>query len=399
MVSVGKEGPDEDATGPADAGEDPPWVTVLMPVYNGERYVRSAIESVLAQTHQRFEFLIMDDGSTDGTPDILAEYAAIDPRIRVERHANMDQPATLNRGLSLARHDWVAIIDHDDIWLPERIERQLDAVRREPDAKVIGCWAKEINARGRVLRHRTLGPTTCAEFHALRATGQRVPLVHPSVLMHRPSILALGGYDPLFGSAADTELWTRVAAAHAIVVVPEPLVLYRIHGGSMSFRRMFEQREMLRLIMERDRARVRGQAPLVTLEQFRAARRPWSVRWWAELQQDLFWFFRSFYLLAAAQGWRLAAAGLALCAGAVAPGNAVRLVRRLLHARAARATPPTNAPPPATPPTHRPRPFPPGQEGRRSGTSISGGAGLAPRPPGVLTHEPTKQAAIEANAS
>jgi len=338
MASVGKGGPNEYGTEPADAAGDPPWVTVLMPVYNGERYVRGAIESVLAQTHRRFEFLIMDDGSTDGTPGILAEYASADPRIRVERHANMDQPATLNRGLSLARHDWVAIIDHDDIWLPERIERQLEAVQREPEARVVGCWATEINARGRALRNRTLGPTSCAEFRTLRAAGQRVPLVHPSVLMHRPSVLALGGYDPVFGSAADTELWTRVAAAHAIVVVPEPLVLYRIHAGSMSFRRMFEQREMLRLIVERDRARLHGQAPIPTLDGFRAARRPWSACWWAEMQQDLFWFFRSSYLLAAAQGWRLAAAALALCAGAIAPGNALRLARRLLHARATRAT-------------------------------------------------------------
>src|SRR4029453_11062975 len=102
-------------TAPSEEGSRPAWVTVLMPVYNGERYVAQAIESVLGQTHRRFEFLILDDGSTDATPRILAEYAARDERIRVVHHANIDQPATLNRGLALARHDWVAILDHDDV--------------------------------------------------------------------------------------------------------------------------------------------------------------------------------------------------------------------------------------------------------------------------------------------
>jgi glycosyltransferase involved in cell wall biosynthesis len=311
-------------------------ISVLMPVYNGQRYISAAIESILAQTHSHFEFLIMDDGSTDATPQILASYAARDPRIRVHRHANCDQPRTLNRGLELALYDWVAILDHDDVSLPDRLERQLEARDREPEARVIGCHAIEISASGRELRLRDKGPTTVAAFRELYAPGLRVPLVHPSVLMHRPTILALGGYDPDFGSSADTELWTRVAERHAIIVVPEPLLLYRIHGQSMSFRRMFEQREMLRWIEVRDSARRRG-GPPPSLEEFRAERAPSKAARWRDLRHDLFWYFRSYCLLAVSEGNRLSAAGFALGAALLAPANAFRLLARVLADRIPRS--------------------------------------------------------------
>jgi len=301
-----------------------------MPVYNGERYVAQAVESVLRQTHRSFEFLIMDDGSTDDTPPILAQYSARDARIRVVRHANIGQPATLNRGLELASHDWVAIIDHDDVWLPRRLEQQLALLARVPEARLVGTWAKEINAAGAEIGARCSGPTSAEEFRALDAAGERVPLTHPSVLMHRPTILALGGYDAAFGSAADTELWTRVARQNVILVVPEPLVLYRIHKQSMSFRNMFEQREMLRWILARDQARRRCQ-PVPAIATLRAARQRWRPQGWRERQHDLFWFFRSHCLLAAAEGKRFSAVGLAVCAAVVAPHNAMRVVRRRLE--------------------------------------------------------------------
>jgi glycosyltransferase involved in cell wall biosynthesis len=307
-------------------------VTVLMPVYNGERYVAQAIASVLAQTHACFELLILDDGSTDATPRILAEYAARDARIRVLRHANIDQPATLNRGLELARHDWVAIHDHDDVSLPERLERQLEALAREPEARVVGTWAIEINAAGAALGRRCNGPRSAEEFRALHAAGGRVPLVHPSVLLHRPTILEVGGYDPAFGPSADSELWTRVATRHLIVVVPEPLVLYRIHRQSMSFRRMFEQRARLRWIAVRDEARRRGER-IPTLAELRDRSPAWSPRRWSELRHDLFWYLRSYCLLSVAEGRRTPAAALALGAALVAPGNAARLVRHRLLGR------------------------------------------------------------------
>lgn len=310
--------------------EPPTGVTVLMPVFNGERYVAAAIESVLAQTHRDFEFLILDDGSTDSTPAILAGYAARDARVRVVRHENQDQPATLNRGLALARHDWVAIMDHDDVCAPQRLERQLATLRAHPEARLIGSWAIEMNAAGEPLRTRGWGPVTVEEFRSLHAAGRRVPLVHPSVLMHRGTVLELGGYDPAFGPSADTELWTRVAQAHPIVVTPEPLLFYRIHRESMSFRRLFEQRELLRCIVQRDLARRRG-LPVPSVQRFRAERPFWTVRRWLDLQQDLFWFMRSHCLLASSEGARGRAAAYAMGAAVASPMNAVRLAGRYLR--------------------------------------------------------------------
>jgi glycosyltransferase involved in cell wall biosynthesis len=331
-----------DTTEATARSDDPPWVTVLMPVFNGERYVAAAIESVLEQTHRQFELLILDDGSTDDTPRILADYAARDTRIRVFRHDNMDQPATLNRGLRLARHDWVAIMDHDDICMPDRLKRQLQLRAQEPEARVIGTWALEINSEGRVLRTRGRGATTVMEFRAQYASGGRIPLVHPSVLMHRPTILELGGYDPVFGPSADTELWTRVAQRHPIVVVPEPLIMYRIHSQSMSVRRLFEQRELLRCIMERDRAR-RQLQPVPSVAEFRAGRPAWKPRRWLDSQHDLFWFLRSHCLLAASERRLLRATLFGAAAALVSPPNAVRLATRRVAAiggprRAANAT-------------------------------------------------------------
>ncbi len=316
---------------PVERAKSLPPVTVLMPVHNGERYLSTAIESVLAQTHDDFEFLILDDGSTDGTQRTLARYAAADDRIRIVRQRNRDQPVTLNRGLELARHEWIAILDHDDVCEPERLKRQLEVLAREPMARVIGTWAVEIDSEGRTIGRRAIGPTTTESFLEMRATGRRVPLVHPSVLMHGPTILELGGYDPLFGPAADTELWTRVAHDHVIVVVPEPLIRYRIHRQSMSFERLFEQRAMLRLIMARDDARRRSE-PIPTLEEFQADRPLWSARRWSDIKHDLFWYLRSHCLLSASEGSRISAAAFAVCAAAASPSNALRLIQR--HARA-----------------------------------------------------------------
>ena len=241
-----------------ETAEALPEVTVLMPVFNGTRYVAEAIESILAQTHPNFEFLIVDDGSTDATPEILAAYAARDARIRLVRHENKGQAASLNRGLELARHDWVAIIDHDDVSLPQRLEGQLALVVRQPTVVVVGSYVVEIDAMGLEMGRWRFGPTTRAEFWALRQKNERIYVIHPSVMMHRPTILKLGGYNPAFGASADSELWSRVADDHLILTIPQELVQYRLHQDSMTMTHFFEQKCMGRWIVARQDARRRG---------------------------------------------------------------------------------------------------------------------------------------------
>lgn len=299
------------------------WVTVLMPVFNGERYVAGAIESILAQTHAQFEFLIIDDGSTDSTPALLAAYAARDPRVRVVTQPNGDQPAALNHGLRLARHDWVAIIDHDDVSLPQRLERQLGVLAAHPDARVIGGWAIEISASGAEIGLLDVGPTSVTAYQDLMTTNGWVSLVHPSVLLHRPTILALGGYDPAFGAAADTELWSRVAGHHLVLAVPEPLVRYRVHSGSMSVRRYFEQQRALRWIRARQTAR-RQDAPVPDIATLRAAETSWRPAQLRQIRRDWRSYFERRHRLARVEGHPLRSGFYMLAAYAIMPRWAIK---------------------------------------------------------------------------
>jgi glycosyltransferase involved in cell wall biosynthesis len=232
-----------------------------MAVYNGERYIAEAIESVLCQTHKDFEFVIVNDGSTDRTQAIIDEYAARDERIRTIVQRNIDQPTSLNRALAAAANEWVAVFDADDVCSPHRLETQLYALQRQPSVRVLGSYAFWIDPAGRKRGVRTLGPTSVAEFKRLVEQDELIKMIHPSVMMHRPTILALGGYDAEFGAAADIELWSRVSDEHVVMSLSEPLLCYRIHPESMSARRFFEQQLMVRWVRARQRARHQGLTP------------------------------------------------------------------------------------------------------------------------------------------
>lgn len=339
---------EETESPPDDEAAELPPVSVIMPVYNGEQYLVEAIESILNQTHQRFEFVIVDDGSTDRTWEILQRYAAADPRFRVFHQANMDQPPTLNRALGLARHAWVAVIDHDDISLPERLERQLRLVRECPDARLVGTHAIQVNAQLRELQRRHDGPTTPEEFRRLRASNGWLSLTHSSVLMHRDTILALGGYDPAFGPSADTELWSRVADEHLALVVPEPLVLYRIHSRSMSMTRYFEQKRALRWIRVRQLARRAGRPIPTVAELKRAERGRFGLRRPGVVRRDWLRYLKRQRRLALAEGRR--ARATATLAGIFALdllASTRKLAMKVIPLKVPAVPPPTSQPEPS----------------------------------------------------
>jgi glycosyltransferase involved in cell wall biosynthesis len=250
-----------DSVQTAESGASLPPVSVIMAVYNGERYITDAIESVLGQTHQDFEFVIVNDGSTDRTQAIIDEYSARDERIRTIAQENSDQPTSLNRALVAATNDWVAVLDADDVCMPHRLETQLQALQRQPSVRVLGSYSFWIDQAGRKRGVRTLGPTSVPEFKKLVEQGRLITIVHPTVMMHRPTILALGGYDAEFGAAADLELWSRVSDEHVVLSLSKPLLCYRVHPGSMSANRFFEQQLMVRWIRARQHARRQGLTP------------------------------------------------------------------------------------------------------------------------------------------
>lgn len=206
-----------------------PTISVLMPVYNAERYVAEAVESVLGQTFTDFEFLIVDDGSTDGSPAILRKYAARDPRIRLISRPNTGLVVALNEMLGLARGEFAARMDADDISLSDRLERQVAYLRGHPDCVAVGTRVELIDADGDRLCEFH-GPTAHEAIDAAHLTGGGgAAITHPSLLARRAAVAAAGGYDPAFYPAEDVDLFLRLAERGRLANLPEVLLRYRRH--------------------------------------------------------------------------------------------------------------------------------------------------------------------------
>ncbi|BDG72343.1 glycosyltransferase family 2 protein [Roseomonas fluvialis] len=210
-----------------------PAVTVLMPVRDGARHLPEALGSILCQTWRDFECVVCDDGSVDATPEILARAEAADARLRVLRLPRSGIVAALNAGLAAARADWVARMDADDIAAPDRLEHQMAAAARHPESAAIGGAWRVVGADGRVRRH--IAPPTEPDAIA-EALLRHNPLAHPTMLLRRDAVLALGGYRAAFHSAEDYDLWLRLAERHPIRCVPETLIDYREHAGQTAWR-------------------------------------------------------------------------------------------------------------------------------------------------------------------
>jgi hypothetical protein len=179
-----------------------------MPVYNGAAFLRKAIDSILSQTFGDFEFLIVDDGSEDETPDIVREYAARDGRIRVVWGGRRGLVATLNDGLAQASCDIVARMDQDDVAYPERFERQYRRLVADDGLWVLGTRWDTITPGGKRRRAKKRQPTSAAEI--ARRMPEKCVLIHPSVMMRRDRIIGIGGYRAAYQHADDYDLWLRV---------------------------------------------------------------------------------------------------------------------------------------------------------------------------------------------
>jgi len=209
-----------------------PGVSVLMAVHDGAPWVRDAVASVLAQTAGDLELIVVDDGSTDATPDLLA--AVRDPRLRVERRPRAGLTRALDHGLALVRAPLVARLDADDTALPERLERQRAFLDGHADVGLLGTGAREVDAAGREVR--VIRPPT--DDRALRrALIRRNPFVHSSIVMRRVLAERLGGYDPTLPVAQDYDLWMRMSAVTRLANLPEPLVVRRLLPGRVSAER------------------------------------------------------------------------------------------------------------------------------------------------------------------
>jgi len=216
-----------------------PVITVLMSVYNAERYVAEAIQSILGQTEGRFEFLIINDGSRDASGSILDRYAAQDARIRVIHQENRGLIYSLNRMLDEARAPLVARMDSDDVSRPERFAVQLTHMQANPQIAVLGTNTDELDADGAYF--------PCSDFHPEQPRDIRERLMvasamcHPSVMMRRDVIRALGGYRAAFRHCEDYDLWLRVSEQHDMYNLPDRLFLYRRSPDQVSEKHILVQ--------------------------------------------------------------------------------------------------------------------------------------------------------------
>lgn len=205
-----------------------PRVTVFIPVYNSQAYVGAAIDSVLAQTYRDFELLIIDDGSTDGTPSILAEYAKRDSRVRIVTQAeNIGQPQTRNHGLDLARSELIAFLDADDMCAPQRLERQVAYLDTHSDIDGVGSWMAWIDEQGKFSCKGLYKLPLDADDIACRTLFE-CPLAQGTMMLRK---VAFSGYryDNDFIVSEDYELWARMIATRRFANLPEALSYYRYH--------------------------------------------------------------------------------------------------------------------------------------------------------------------------
>jgi glycosyltransferase involved in cell wall biosynthesis len=200
-----------------------------MAVFDGAPWVGAAVESLLTQTLADLEVIVIDDGSTDPTPEVLA--ALRDPRLRVERRPRAGLTRSLIRALELARAPLLARLDADDLALPERLARQRQFLDAHPDVGLLGTAAREVDVTGREVAI-VRPPVDDAAIR--RALIRANPFVHSSVIMRRAALDRAGGYDPSFPVAQDYDLWMRLARVTRLANLPEPLVIRRLAPGRVS---------------------------------------------------------------------------------------------------------------------------------------------------------------------
>ncbi len=206
-------------------------VSVIMTVYNGEQYLAEAADSILRQSFADFEFIIIDDGSTDSTPQILADYAKRDPRVRAISHPNMGRPESLNRGIEHSTAPLIARMDADDIAFPHRLEQQVQFLNAHSEIGLLGGAVDIVTPDGR--RISTYQPPTgdAALRAALRFYN---PFRHPTLIMRRETLLATGGYRTALADADDYDLILRMAERTQLANVHQPILSYRVHPSQAS---------------------------------------------------------------------------------------------------------------------------------------------------------------------
>lgn len=223
-------------------------VSVIIPVFNGEKYISQAINSVLQQTYSHFEIIVINDGSTDLTGEILSKEQSKDLRIKVLDQINQGSAAARNKGIDMAQGKYIVLLDADDLMLTERIEKQMQFLKTNPQLAAVSCLAYYINDRNEIIGRNYSDLNTPEVARQYLKAGKIIFCLQSGVLIKKEVMTELGGYRNDFLYGQDTELWNRlVEHGFSLVVMPDILVKYRIHPHSSMthFKKRFEYADWL----------------------------------------------------------------------------------------------------------------------------------------------------------
>jgi hypothetical protein len=237
-------------------GHTSPRVSVVLAAYNGERFLGSAIESLLNQTFRDFELIVVDDCSTDKTPQVLSEFT--DERMRVIRNErNLGIAETTNKGLAAARGEYIALQDHDDLSWPTRFECQVAFLNSHPQVGMVGSSCNLIDEAGALVPH---WPVEYEDRNLKWALLWGCPFFHTSVMLRRSAIQEVGGYSshPKYQFAEDYEFMSRVALRHSVANIPQLLACWRTHKASASNTHVSQQAAAASSISQRNISEVLG---------------------------------------------------------------------------------------------------------------------------------------------
>jgi glycosyltransferase involved in cell wall biosynthesis len=238
---------------------DAPGISVVMPARNAARFIGEAVDSVRQQAYRPLELVIVDDGSTDGTLDVVKERVPDDLPLVTVDGPQRGVAAAHAAGVAAARHDWIAILHADDVAAPARLARQMEAAVQHPHVVAWGTHARHICPDGRVLGHSASGPPSEEEFRRRYAAGELTGnIIHSTAMFRRADYEAVGGYDSTFDGAEDLDLFERFAALGPVVALTEPLVCRRIHGHSVTASDFARIQGHMRFLRSRALARARG---------------------------------------------------------------------------------------------------------------------------------------------
>jgi glycosyltransferase involved in cell wall biosynthesis len=212
-----------------------PKVTVVIPVYNGERFIRATLDSVFAQTYQNYEVICVDDGSKDGSAAILKSYAE---RIQVIRQENTGQAGARNAGVKKGTGDYVAFLDQDDLWYPSKLDRQVAVLDSNPEAVVAHCDMDWIDETGNVIERNRVFATRMSVQKGLTMTGLFGwdPCIYPSTtLIRKAAFERVGGFDPeIPWYGEDIDLMIRLREEGLFLFLEETGTQYRKHSSNCS---------------------------------------------------------------------------------------------------------------------------------------------------------------------